>query len=438
MTTPAGPVHCDIPALHAAIAPSSALKRERRALYQLATELLRGGCPHVPDVLDPDVIDSPLARNRIGDALAGRATLTCAELIGISAVAGVRSCCQELPVASRPEANNLLAGALNTVGAELRRQQAAFAPPELLTEADGECFTSALGVLRDGVALARRVSPELIDDLLAHVALVGVIDPRRAGLFVSASPRAFPGLILLKSPRSSIEVAEALIHEGAHQKLFDMAITHDLLNVDSDRCSPFHPPWAPTKRLWPLEQTLAAWHAYSCLAWFGHDAGVRAGAQDVGADSLLPVASERSEILGQWLLDKGDYLGTDAHMLLNGLIGRRPRTTRTTGSFSSAVAVDYVVNTPLKFRRCGSPDRVLVGRPLQPPQLYWISNDAAVLLELLGQKSFDEAIPTFAQRWRMQRLDATDRLIDLLADLVASGLVTTRATPGTGPVTRHC
>jgi hypothetical protein len=434
MTTPAGPVHCDIPALHAAIAPSSALKRERRALYQLAIELLRGDCPYVPDVLDPDVIDSPLARNRIGDALAGRATLACAELIGISAVAGVGSCSQDLPVASRPEANNLLAGALNTVGAELRRQQAAaFAPLELLTEADGVCFTSALAVLRDGVALARIVSPELIDDLLAHVALVGVIDPRRAGLFVSASPRAFPGLILLKSPRSSIEVAEALIHEGAHQKLFDMAITHDLLDVDSDRCSPFHPPWAPTEHLWPLEQTLAAWHAYSCLAWFGHDAGVTAGARVIEASSLLPAASERSEILGQWLLNKGDYLGTDAHMLLNGLIGRRPRTTRTTKHYSSAKAVDYVVNTPLKFRRCGSPDRVLVGRPLQPPQLYWISDDAAALLEFLEQKSFDEAIPTFVQRWRMQRLDATDRLIALLADLISSGLVTARASQVQAP-----
>ncbi|MGB7795816.1 MAG: HEXXH motif-containing putative peptide modification protein [Pseudonocardiaceae bacterium] len=433
MTTPAGPIQCDIPALHAEIATSSSLKRERRALYQFAAELLRGDCPHVLDVLDPDVIDSPLARNSIGDALGGRTTLPSAQLVGISAVAGMGGCSQDLPVASRPEANNLLAGALNIVGAELRRQQAAFAPPELLTEADGESFTSALAVVREGVALARLVSPELTDDLLAHVALVGVIAPRRADQLISASPRAFPGLILLKNPRSNIEVAEALVHEGAHQKLFDLAITHDLLNADSDRCSPFHPPWAPMERLWPLEQALAAWHAYSCLACFGHDAEVRTAAHAIGAGSLLPVASERSKILGQWLLDKGDYLGTDAHMLLGGLIGRRPHTTRTTGSYSSAVAVDYVVNTPLKFRHCGSPDRVLVGRPLQPPQLYWLSNDAAVLLELLGKKSFDEAIPTFAQRWRIQRLDAAHRLIALLADLIASGLVITRATAALAP-----
>jgi hypothetical protein len=37
-------------------------------------------------------------------------------------------------------------------------------------------------------------------------------------------------------------IAEKLVHEGAHQKLFDLAITHDLLTADFDRCPPFHPP----------------------------------------------------------------------------------------------------------------------------------------------------------------------------------------------------
>lgn len=422
----------DIPAVHAAIAESSALQRERRALYQLAADLLEQGGPQA---LDPDVIDSPLTRHRIGDALAGRASLTCATLVGISALAAAGGV-QGLRVASHPEANTLLAEALDTVGAELGRQEAASWPPELLTEADGELFTSALAILRDGVALARSVSRELFEDLLGHVALVGIVAPQRAGLLASASCRTFPGLVLLTT-HSSIDVAEALLHEGAHQKFFDLAITHDLLNTDSDRCPPFHPPWAPEERLWPLEQTLAAWHAYACLAWFAHDAGVTTGARAIGTDSLLPVAGERSKILGQWLLNKGDHLGTDAHTLLNGLIGRRPRTVRVAASCSNAMArpaaADYVIDSRLEFRRCGSPDRVLVGRPSQPPQLYWVSNDAAALLELLGQQSLDEVIRTFAHRWRVQRLDATNRLTALLSDLFASGLVTTRARRVSGP-----
>ncbi|MGH3608897.1 MAG: aKG-HExxH-type peptide beta-hydroxylase, partial [Pseudonocardiaceae bacterium] len=226
MTTPS--LHSfaahDIPAMHAAIATPSVLQRERRALYQLAAELLEHGDP---PVLDLDVIDSPLARHRIGDALAGHANFVSSMLVGINALAASSSAAHDLRVVSRPEANTLLAAALRAVGAEL---EPAFCRPALLTEADGERFTSALAMLSNGVALARSVS-ELIDDLLAHIALVGVLDPEFAGRLVSASPRAYPGLVLLKTPRSSIAVAEALVHEGAHQKLFDLAITHDLLSA---------------------------------------------------------------------------------------------------------------------------------------------------------------------------------------------------------------
>ncbi len=431
MTTPT--LHsfaaCDVRAVHAAIAAPSALQRERRALYQLAVDLLEH-CD--PPVLDRDVIDSPLARHTIGDALAGHANLVCSTLVGISAVAALGSIADDLRVVSRPQANTLLGPALRTVLAELDAQQA-LEPPALLTEADGDRFTSALAILRDGVALARSVSPELIDDLLAHITLVGVIDPQLTGRLVSASPRTYPGLVLLKAPRSSIEVAEALVHEGAHQKLFDLAITRDLLTADSDRCPPFHPPWVPVQRRWPLEQTLAACHAYVCLARFGDEAGVTAGSRAVAPESLLPVASERSRILGQWLLDQGEHLGTDAHLLLDGLLGRRPSTSRTAASCSGAVAADYVIDAGLEFRRCGSTDRVLVGRPSQPPQLYWVSDDAATVLELLTHESFDDVAQAFARRWCTQQLEASDRLSVLLSDLYVTGLVKIRDTAGGGP-----
>ncbi len=379
-------------------------------------------------MLTLDVIDSPLARHRIGDALAGHANFVSSMLVGINALAASSSAAHDLRVVSRPEANTLLAAALRAVGAEL---EPAFCRPALLTEADGERFTSALAMLRNGVALARSVS-ELIDDLLAHIALVGVLDPEFTGRLVSASPRAYPGLVLLKTPRSSIAVAEALVHEGAHQKLFDLAITHDLLSADSDRCPPFHPPWAPQQRRWPLEQTLAACHAYACLARFGDEAGVAAGSCPLSPESLLPVAWQRCKILGHWLLDQGDYLGVDAHLLLDGLIGRRPSTSRTAANRLSAVAADYIIDTPLEFRRCGAPDRVLVGRASQPPQLYWVTDDAAMVLELLAHESLDDVAHTFAQRWRIQQLEATDRLSGLISDLYVTGLIKVRDTSGVG------
>jgi hypothetical protein len=138
---------------------------------------------------------------------------------------------------------------------------------------------------------------------------------------------------------------------------------------------------------------------------------------------LLPVASERSKILGHWLLNQGDHLGIDAHLLLDGLIGRRPSTSPTAATRSSAVAADYIIDTPLEFRRCGSPDRVLVGRPSHPPQLYWVTDDAATVLELLTHESLNDVARTFAQRWRIQQLDATNRLSGLLSDLYVTGLV---------------
>jgi hypothetical protein len=413
----------DIPAAHAAIAPSAALRRERRTLYQLAVELLGHSGPQA---LDPDIIDSPLARNRIGDALAGHSSLVPSALVGISAVSAATSSTQALRIASRPEASSLLAAALDTVSAQLGRQHATSGPATLLTEADGQRFTEALDTLDEGVALAHSVSPDLIEDLFAHIALVGVIDPPHAGRLASASPREFPGLVLIRGPQSGIEVAEALVHEGAHQKFFDLTITRDLLNADSDACPPYHPPWTPQDRRWPLEQALAAWHAYVCLTRLGHNVGVAMRPHLCGPESLLPVADQRSEILGEWLLNKGNHLGPDAHLLLDGLIGRRPHVMRPARACSSSVTVDYALDGPLEFRRCGSADRVLVGRPSRPPQLYWVSDDAATVLELLAHDSPDDLTQTVGQRWCLSQFEATHRLITLLSDLCSSGLVIRR------------
>jgi len=419
--------------VHDAIAPVAVLQRERRALYQFATDMM---CPGAPETLDLDVVDSPIARNRIGEALAGRAELACSELVGISAVTGelgrINSEGEGPRVVSRPDATTLFAEALSTVGAELVRQRAALGPPRLLTATDGDQFASALSALGEGIALARSLSSELIDNLLPHIALVAIVDPRHAARLASASPRSFPGLVLLESPssQSSIDVAEALVHEGAHQKFFDFAITRDLLDVGSDRCPLFHPPWGPEDRQWPLEQTLAAGHAYACLARFAHDAGVPVRRRAVAEHSLLPAASERCEIIGQWLLDSGSYLGSSAHTLLEGLLGRRPRPPAVAADRLTTTPVDYIPSSGLAFRRCGSADRVLIGRTTSPLQLFWVSEDAAMLLDLLGHKALDDVVDTFAHRWGVPQLDAHARLVQLLSDLSVSGLVTAPACRG--------
>jgi hypothetical protein len=119
--------------------------------------------------------------------------------------------------------------------------------------------------------------------------------------------------------------------------------------------------------------------------------------------------------------------------MLDGLIGRRPSASRTAASCSGAIAADYVIDDSLQFRRSGSPDRVLVGRPSQPPQLYWVSDDAATALELLAHESLDDVARTFARRWRIPQFDATGRVNELLSDLYVTGLLKIRGTAGVGP-----
>ncbi|MDQ3150982.1 MAG: PqqD family peptide modification chaperone, partial [Actinomycetota bacterium] len=162
-----------------------------------------------------------------------------------------------------------------------------------------------------------------------------------------------------------------------------------------------------------------------CLAKFAHDSGATTGRRPVADGSLLPVASERCEIIGQWLLERGGYLRTDAHTLLERLLGRWPRTAAAAEDGPTGTAFDYAASAPLEFRRCASPDRVLVGRLSSVPRLYWVNEDAALLLELLGHTPVDDIVDTFAHRWSMTPPDATHRLSALLSDLSASGLVTT-------------
>lgn len=412
----------DIPSLHSSIAPTRTLLQERRALCQFATELLD---PRHPEILTLDVIDSPLARSHIGHALAGRVRFNRSQLVSINAVTEDATQLVNLHVASQPEANLLLTGALETVRVELNRQTVASTPPILLTKEDGNRFTSAHAVLRSGMELALLVSPGLVEDLLGHITLLGIFDEQCTDRLASASSRSFPGLILL-STSSAVAVAEAIVHEGAHQKLFELAITHDFLDATSDQCPPFYPPWRSGDH-WPLEQALAAFHAYCCLEQFGQHLDRAGLVPQLGSDSLIPFSSQRSDILGKWLSDRINYLGTDAQKLIDGLLGRSIGTATKVDSRSGALIADeYIVDPDLKFRRCGPPARVLVGRPSRPPEIFWVSEDAANVLDLLQKNSFNLVVNQLARSWGLTKDDCTDQLSTIISELSASNLVRAR------------
>jgi len=428
MTTTISTESRDLPSVHASISPVDVLLDVRRTLYQLAAELLRPEASSSP--LQWSILDSPSFRGRLGKVLAtGDATL-CEEIVPLDAVVvekgWLRLGPKPIPVVSRHDANPLLSDAVGSVGVELTRQTTNGGPLRLLTEADGERFTAALELIVRGIVLARSVSPALVDDLLAHVGLLGIVDPESTDKLASASSRTYPGLVLLSPPGSAVEAAEWLVHEAAHQKLFDLAITGSMLTAESDTCAPFGPSWPPAGRQWPLEQTLAAAHAYACMAQFADDAGGVAAFGTLESRSLLPVARERAAVICDWLLERGEYLGADAHTLVAGMHGRRPATApvkhRPARRVRQATA-GCTVEPGLIVRRCARGDRVLVGRRSQPPELFVVTEEVGSLLELLASLSHDEAIRAYAQRYVTTASKAAERVATLVANMADLGLI---------------
>jgi hypothetical protein len=423
---------CDLPAVHATIAPLEALISARRGLYQFAVELLDPSMPSAAG-LPVGVLDNPESRGRIGAALRTGHRITAEALL--SRDMAVADGCRlpagnaELLIASHVDAQTLLADALAAVEAELFRATKEVPSIRLLTIADGDRFLTALELVRGGLDLARSTSPALIDDLLPHIGILGLFDPRGAEVLGSASSRHFPGLVLMPAPRSATEVAEALVHEGAHQKLFDLAITHSLLTPESDRCPPFEPCWPPVGRRWPMEQALAAGHAYACLARFALDAEQADGLEAYGDSSLLRTAGTRSQILGNWLFDRAEWLGTDAHTLLAGLLGRRPQAPATEAAIQPTEYEDLVLEGGWTVRRCGDAGRALAGRhnPKGPPELLFVAEEVASIVEFLSSAvSKDDLADMFAQRYGLSKFESVRRIAALGAAMAGAGLVRMR------------
>jgi hypothetical protein len=401
VTTNATP---DMQRVHTTIAAAIEVVAERRSLYRLAAELV-GVSGAVPD----GVLDRPLVRHRLGEALAGRASLDGVDLsvdaIGVVVDAG-------LPVVADPCAQAALAAMLGIVG-----------PVEglrLLTKAD-ESFDATLKTVAAGVQLVREIGGALAEDLLTHVDLLAVVDPATAGRLVSASSRYFPGLVIIERPSTAIEVAEALIHEGAHEKFFDLAITRSFLGVKSDAAEEFVTPWSGAR--WPIEQVFAAWHAYRCLAQFAESVRV-----PLGPGSLLPRARERAAEIAKWLQAHKESLLSDAQWMLNVASGSPDSTScgilppRPIG-----LSGCYVTNPLVRMGDLSPTKRRVVGRTESPPTLFWLEHDPATVLDLLtgqtdGMSVHDGAIAVQAL-WDVDAEVARERWSVALATLLEAQLV---------------
>lgn len=402
-------------ALHAALIPAPALVDERRTLYRLAAEMFAPGTE-----LSDNLADHPIVRYEIGRALAGHGDVDPAQL---TQVASMRVRDAGVPVASDPAAAEVLE-------APLRITAPSGARPQPLTEADGERFENALAIVEEGVRLLHKFAPDMAEDLLAHVSMLAVLKRETSGGLVSASSRYVPGIVLIDEPVLPMDVAEALVHEGAHEKFFDLAIAKEFLDVSAEDADYFETSWSHVR--WPLEQTFAAWHAYSCLAQFS----LSIGAEQCGADSLLARARNRADEIGEWLLAHEASLRADARWLLRALVSGP---IEPTGEVASPSQVDGATLSPQFSEDCHFrplPDvrhkrsitgRVVAGRVVSPPEVFWLDEDASWALcqwrHDRNAKTFGSILARAAEEWKVGSAAAAVRLENALGSLLASSLV---------------
>ena len=362
----------DLRRAHAEVGHTEHVIAQRRVLYSTVLDIVTDADTATDHPVD--LLDSPALRGNLGEVLNGTGGYRPDVCVPLDALAapGFTTAVAGLPVrlASAPSAGVALEGARRRVNDELHRHgdDASLA---FLLDAVDPATAAAFGHLVDGLRLAIDVAPDLVLDLLPHVSLFAVLTIDSAARLGSASAREFPGMILIPEPETPIEVAEALVHEGAHQKFFDFATTRTFFG--STEGMRFTPSWAPaTAPAWPIEQAFAAWHAYCCLSAFAN-----ALPADVAlpTHSLLGNADVRATELGSWLLDNGKALGPDGHTLLSGILERTPADPSPHDEVALST-LGYIPDSPEWIvRKAG--DRTLIARRTAPPELYWVPSTSA-------------------------------------------------------------
>lgn len=402
----------DAVAAHAALAPAALVVEERRILFRFVTDLLAREITAAE--LRHETLDDPLVRHRIGEALAGRIRLSRDDLTP-TAFRSMTAGPTTLRVSVDRRTNDWLTRALAVLHPEIVDSTRAL---RLLDDGDHN-LAAALTTMKSGVTLARSISPQLVDDLLPHVTLVAVIESGSG--IVSASSRFFPGLVLVDEPATPLEIAEAMVHEGAHQKLFDLAITRSFLDALSDDADSFRASWSAAD--WPFEQALAACHAYYCLAQFADD---MPDLSSVHSFSLLPKARERFSEIARWLLAHEDGLRADARSLLRTLCGAPAPAHQ--ASVEPPPALDgtaFKLVADVRVERTGS-GRVLVGRRTDPPEVSWLDGDAAAVAWQLSRTPEGLALADAADRmqiaWGVDAETSRQRTICALHALTRSHL----------------
>lgn len=179
--------------------------------------------------------------------------------------------------------------------------------------------------LRQGIALLRELFPLLTPSILRHIDIIALVGTEPAGgkatppggpplssdPFISCSSDTSPGVVFV-SPNVLTNpwyIAEIILHEGLHSKLYDVMATHNLLrpNYTQEESAKLHPLWHISSESWDVQRSLFAMHVYAHLALFFQRV---ARSFDVLAPRFGPLHVIDARLSMRRSLDRAHFLGT--------------------------------------------------------------------------------------------------------------------------------
>lgn len=197
--------------------------------------------------------------------------------------------------------------------------------------------------LRQGIALLRELCPLLTPSILRHIDVIALVstepargeagppggNPLSSDPFISCSSDTSPGVVFVNPSvlTNPWYIAEIILHEGLHSKLYDVMATHNLLrpNYTKEEAAKLHPLWHISSESWDVQRSLFAMHVYAHLALFFQrvDRNFDALAPRFGPlhviDARLSMrrSLDRAHFLGMKLAEAGTQdLGPAGHLLL--------------------------------------------------------------------------------------------------------------------------
>jgi hypothetical protein len=126
------------------------------------------------------------------------------------------------------------------------------------------------GAVQDAVDLLSATLPQISRSVLSHTSLVVLVDGPDA--FESATDRRIPRAVFLSREAfaNPVRLAEALLHESVHQKLYDLQLVYQIYRSDyaAAVASTVAPPWHGGRARWSFDRAVAACHVYTHLHAF--------------------------------------------------------------------------------------------------------------------------------------------------------------------------